>query len=643
MKRFFTVLAVAAILFPLPVHSALVGDINMDGKIDVIEAVYALQIASGIYPSIDDSCLLTGQGAWAADKDYNLCDVVTSSGLTYACTTAHTSETGINAPPDSAYWTLLSIKGAKGDPGADGITSEVDPTVPASIKDGVSWTEVSGRPAGLDDGDDGITTETDPTVPASIKDGVSWSEVSDIPAGFTDGVDDDSGGDITGVTAGTGLTGGATTGDASLELAVPMAINGATTDHSTAVISGENTGNGYGVLGRSSTSYGVYGYSSAGAGVFGYSGNSAGVTGINGSIGNEGRMGTQDYGVYGSSANNNSYAGYFLGKTAINGGNFELSNPTGENWLSFLRGSNQNAGFAFMEEGASETQWIFPYFRGWQSDNLIVRDETASPKRDVMTFEAGSGKIGIGTSQPAAVLDVAGQVKIADGNSTCDPTRAGALRWTGYKFQGCDGKIWVTLSGDHYDASIPVVNVSGNEWMDRNLGASQVAMSVMDSTAYGDLYQWGRLQDGHEQRTSTTTTILSNADVPIDGNFIIVSTDPYDWRSPQNHNLWQETSGINNPCPSGFRVPTQIEWENVRTSWSQNDAVGAYNSPLKLVVAGYRAGTTGAFFSVASSGMYWSSSIYEGNKARYLRFDSSSAEMKSIHRAFGMSIRCIKD
>jgi len=35
----------------------------------------------------------------------------------------------------------------------------------------------------------GILVETDPTVVASVKDGVSWAEVSGIPAGFADGVD----------------------------------------------------------------------------------------------------------------------------------------------------------------------------------------------------------------------------------------------------------------------------------------------------------------------------------------------------------------------------------------------------------------------------------------------------------------------
>lgn len=34
-----------------------------------------------------------------------------------------------------------------------------------------------------------VTSEVDPTVPASVKDGVSWSELSGIPAGFADGVD----------------------------------------------------------------------------------------------------------------------------------------------------------------------------------------------------------------------------------------------------------------------------------------------------------------------------------------------------------------------------------------------------------------------------------------------------------------------
>jgi hypothetical protein len=47
------------------------------------------------------------------------------------------------------------------------LTTESDPTVLSSVKDGISWSEVSSRPAGLDDGDDvGITSESDPSVNA---------------------------------------------------------------------------------------------------------------------------------------------------------------------------------------------------------------------------------------------------------------------------------------------------------------------------------------------------------------------------------------------------------------------------------------------------------------------------------------------
>ncbi len=118
MKRFLSGLVTAAIFSPLCVNSAVIGDINQDGKIDLMESIYALQVASGVYPTIEDSCLLTGQGAWGHGVDYNLCDVVTFSEQTYACTDAHTSSAGSIEPSNTEYWTLLSIQGETGPPGA---------------------------------------------------------------------------------------------------------------------------------------------------------------------------------------------------------------------------------------------------------------------------------------------------------------------------------------------------------------------------------------------------------------------------------------------------------------------------------------------------------------------------------------------
>ena len=197
---------------------------------------------------------------------------------------------------------------------------------------------------------------------------------------------------------------------------------------------------------------------------------------------------------------------------------------------------------------------------------------------------------------------------------------------------------WITVVGDN-DVKNPT---TGKIWMDRNLGASQVATSSTVAAAYGDLYQWGRSADGHEIRTSGTTTTLATSDTPGHGNFITSGSYPYDWRNPQNDNLWQGVSGTNNPCPAGYRLPTEAEWEAERTSWSSNNAAGAFASPLKLPVAGYRNYSNGSLVNVGSDGYYWSSTV-AGTYSRLLYFGSSNANMLSNYRAYGLSVRCLKD
>ena len=183
---------------------------------------------------------------------------------------------------------------------------------------------------------------------------------------------------------------------------------------------------------------------------------------------------------------------------------------------------------------------------------------------------------------------------------------------------------------------------TGKKWMDRNLGALRVAGSSTDADAYGHLYQWGRGNDGHQIRTSATTTTLSGTDTPGHGNFILAPGSPYDWRSPQNTNLWQGVSGVNNPCPSGYRLPTEAEWNTERLSWSTSNAAGAFASPLKLPVAGVRFSSSGSLNYVGSDGLYWSSTVSSTN-SRLLSFSSSNASMYTNYRALGLSVRCLKD
>lgn len=99
-------------------------------------------------------------------------------------------------------------------------------------------------------------------------------------------------GDITGVTAGTGLTGGAQSGNATLGIALPLSLTGANasapvvevtqTDggFNGAAIEGDSSSlgsNANGVVGRSFNQHGVFGVTSTGVGVFAFAGSTSGT------------------------------------------------------------------------------------------------------------------------------------------------------------------------------------------------------------------------------------------------------------------------------------------------------------------------------------------------------------------------------
>ncbi len=209
------------------------------------------------------------------------------------------------------------------------------------------------------------------------------------------------------------------------------------------------------------------------------------------------------------------------------------------------------------------------------------------------------------------------------------------------------GSAFTFSHGDEH-VTYGTIERGGLCWMDRHLGAEPMpfvpvsdASNGADPRLFGDLYQWGRLTDGHQNRESATTYTLSETDVPGHDYFIIINNSPYDWRVTQNNDLWQGEEGINNPCPEGWRVPTDEELTAEILSWDAQNPAGAFSSPLRWPVGGYR-NSMGDLLNEGSWGLAWSTTV-SGTGVRMLYYFGPVATIVTLNRAFGVNVRCVRE
>ena len=147
--------------------------------------------------------------------------------------------------------------------------------------------------------------------------------------------------------------------------------------------------------------------------------------------------------------------------------------------------------------------------------------------------------------------------------------------------------------------------------------------------------------------------------------------DRLEWLDSRNDKLWNsdsESSPVkteSDPCPEGWRVPTDAELNELRknrSSWTTNTAeqpgywfsgTSSYTEDVPQVffpAAGNRDGYDASLRGLC--GCYWSSlpndySVYYDDKscypAYYLFFSSDSASRSRSPRAYGYSVRCVQE
>lgn len=165
----------------------------------------------------------------------------------------------------------------------------------------------------------------------------------------------------------------------------------------------------------------------------------------------------------------------------------------------------------------------------------------------------------------------------------------------------------------------------------------------------------GRFSDGHELinwsgptagiPVNGFTTVNAVSDHPGNGLFITEPNAPYDWRTPQNDNLWQGESGINNPCPQGYRIPSNSETIALFMAEGITNYTTAAGSSLAFSASGSRDGSsnTAPLDNVGLIGSYWHSTV-SGVFTFSNVFAVNLSNLNNVNRRIrAYNVRCIKD
>ena len=289
--------------------------------------------------------------------------------------------------------------------------------------------------------------------------------------------------------------------------------------------------------------------------------------------------------------------------------------------------------------------------------------------------------------QPSAVLEVESTTRgfllprmtFSQRNAIVSPV-AGLQVWCidcglNGELQIYNGITWTNSIGNtaaDKDCKVPTNSGGFLVFKCHNLGADESANPFTPSWQLnGAYFQWGTKPvdtNGDGYRTKPNNGIQGFAAAPT-GPAVGQANDAAvgSWNTSAAANgAWNVTEATpiktaNDPCPSGYRVPTRNEWVsiysttpvNTQANWSN---VGTYsasptnysagknvNNSLYLPASGYRSNSGGTLDERGSYGYYWSSTV-NGASAYTLYFSSGSVSPAgSSNRLLGFSVRCVAE
>lgn len=213
----------------------------------------------------------------------------------------------------------------------------------------------------------------------------------------------------------------------------------------------------------------------------------------------------------------------------------------------------------------------------------------------------------------------------------------------------------------------------GNEWLQQNLGSSQVATTIADENARGDYFQWGRWDDGHQLKNSPTSEVYPTPNNPVglgagNTNFYINGGTPWSsnytgwFANPDQNDTWNATNlsevtdhnGMD-PCKAlgaDWEIPAEQVWDNVMQKEkifpkpegaTTGGMARGFDSNLKISGAGSRKDNSWAF--EGQRAYIWTKSASANpNFYRFVYLGTSSLSTNGFGgdaKSHGYSIRCV--
>lgn len=197
-------------------------------------------------------------------------------------------------------------------------------------------------------------------------------------------------------------------------------------------------------------------------------------------------------------------------------------------------------------------------------------------------------------------------------------------------------------------------------WIRQNVGSTQVASSATDAAAYGDLFQFGRWDDGHQVRTPGN--VMDGMPVPnnpaglnLSGNNPFYKGGGITWYNDgTTDDRWNAASPAQatatngcDPCKQifggGWQMPSLADWQSVLELEGVSNVTTGFNSNLKLTAAGTRNHLLGTLSDEGVTSEYWSTNAEPGSAPQAMYINLAAGNFADYnYRGIGMSVRCLK-